>query len=48
MKPGHVHGYLVPVDDGYLLVDTGLGLPELAEHWAALAAAARPAGRRRS
>jgi glyoxylase-like metal-dependent hydrolase (beta-lactamase superfamily II) len=37
MKPGHVHGYLVPVDDGYLLVDTGLGLPDLAEQWAALA-----------
>jgi glyoxylase-like metal-dependent hydrolase (beta-lactamase superfamily II) len=36
MKPGHVHGYLVPVDDGYLLVDTGLGLPEMVENWAAL------------
>jgi glyoxylase-like metal-dependent hydrolase (beta-lactamase superfamily II) len=36
MKPGHVHGYLVPVDDGYLLVDTGLGLPEMVESWAAL------------
>ena len=33
MSPGHVHGYLLPVDDGYVLVDTGLGLPDLAEHW---------------
>jgi glyoxylase-like metal-dependent hydrolase (beta-lactamase superfamily II) len=37
MKPGHVHGYLVPTGDGYLLVDTGLGLPGMVEHWAALA-----------
>jgi len=36
MKPGHVHGYLVPVEDGYLLVDAGLGLPDMVEHWAAL------------
>jgi glyoxylase-like metal-dependent hydrolase (beta-lactamase superfamily II) len=36
MKPGHVHGYLVPTDAGYLLVDTGLGLPEMVEQWAAL------------
>jgi glyoxylase-like metal-dependent hydrolase (beta-lactamase superfamily II) len=36
MRPGHVHGYLLPVDDGYLLVDTGLGLPDLVEHWTAL------------
>ena len=36
MKPGHVHGYLVATADGYLLVDAGLGLPEMAEHWAAL------------
>ena len=33
MSPGHVHGYLLPVDDGYLLVDTGLGLPDLVERW---------------
>jgi glyoxylase-like metal-dependent hydrolase (beta-lactamase superfamily II) len=33
MSPGHVHGYLLPVDDGYVLVDTGLGLPDLAERW---------------
>jgi glyoxylase-like metal-dependent hydrolase (beta-lactamase superfamily II) len=37
MKPGHVHGYLVEAEDGYLLVDTGLGLPELPDQWAALA-----------
>jgi hypothetical protein len=30
MKPGHVHGYLVATADGYLLVDAGLGLPEMA------------------
>src|SRR6185437_562900 len=36
MSPGHVHGYLLRVDDGYLLVDTGLGLPDLAERWAEL------------
>ncbi len=33
MSPGHVHGYLLPGDDGYVLVDTGLGLPDLAERW---------------
>ncbi len=33
MRPGHVHGYLLPVADGYLLVDTGLGLPDLVERW---------------
>lgn len=33
MSLDHVHAYLVEVDDGYLLVDTGLGLPELAEWW---------------
>ncbi|MGE5274208.1 MAG: MBL fold metallo-hydrolase [Verrucomicrobiota bacterium] len=37
MKPGHVHGYLVPTDDGYLLVDTGLGLQDMVDRWAALA-----------
>jgi glyoxylase-like metal-dependent hydrolase (beta-lactamase superfamily II) len=37
MKPGHVHGYLVPTDAGYLLVDTGLGLPEMVDRWAELA-----------
>ncbi len=33
MSPGHVHGYLLPADDGYVLVDTGLGLPDLPERW---------------
>lgn len=35
MRPGHVHAYLLPVTDGWLLVDTGLGLPDAAERWAA-------------
>ena len=29
-RPGHVHCYLLPVDDGFMLVDTGLGLPDAA------------------
>lgn len=33
MRPGHVHAYLLPVEDGWLLVDTGLGLPDAAERW---------------
>jgi glyoxylase-like metal-dependent hydrolase (beta-lactamase superfamily II) len=33
-RPGHVHCYLLPVDDGFMLVDTGLGLPDAAELWA--------------
>ena len=36
MSPGHVHGYLLPAGDGYVLVDTGLGLPDLVERWAEL------------
>ena len=35
MRPGHVHAYLVPGSDGWTLVDTGLGLPDAAERWAA-------------
>jgi len=35
MRPGHVHCYLLPVDDGYLLVDAGMGLPDARELWAA-------------
>ena len=43
MRPGHVHCYLLPVEDGYLLVDTGLGLPDARELWAAeLAGLDRP------
>lgn len=34
MRPGHVHAYLLPVADGWLLVDTGLGLPDASERWA--------------
>jgi glyoxylase-like metal-dependent hydrolase (beta-lactamase superfamily II) len=34
-RPGHVHAYLVPGDDGWTLVDTGLGLPDAEERWAA-------------
>ena len=36
MRPDHVHCYLVPVEDGYMLVDTGLGLPDAKEVWAAV------------
>jgi len=34
-RPGHVHAYVLPVDDGWLVVDTGLGLPDARERWAA-------------
>ncbi|HEY7178271.1 MAG TPA: MBL fold metallo-hydrolase [Gaiella sp.] len=34
-RPGHVHAYLLPGDDGWTLVDTGLGLPDAPERWAA-------------
>ena len=30
----HVHCYLLPGDDGWTLVDTGLGLPDAGERWA--------------
>src|SRR5438132_4997872 len=33
-KPGHVHCYLLPGEDGWTLVDTGLGLPDAEERWA--------------
>ena len=29
----HVHCYLLPADDGWTLVDTGLGLPDAAGRW---------------
>ena len=32
-RPGHVHTYLLPGDDGWTLVDTGLGLPDASETW---------------
>ncbi len=38
MSPGHVHGYLLAGDDGYVLVDTGLRLPDLPERWQELLA----------
>lgn len=34
-RPGHVHAYLLPGDDGWTLVDTGVGLPGAKETWAA-------------
>ena len=34
-RPGHVHTYLVPVSEGWMLVDTGVGLPDAKETWAA-------------
>ena len=34
-RPGHVHAYLLPGEDGWTLVDTGVGLPEAKETWAA-------------
>lgn len=32
-RPGHVHAYLLPGQDGWTLVDTGVGLPDAAERW---------------
>jgi glyoxylase-like metal-dependent hydrolase (beta-lactamase superfamily II) len=34
----HVHCYLLPSEDGWTLVDTGLGLPDAASRWAELLA----------
>jgi glyoxylase-like metal-dependent hydrolase (beta-lactamase superfamily II) len=34
-RPGHVHAYLLPGEDGWTLVDTGIGLPDAKEAWAA-------------
>jgi glyoxylase-like metal-dependent hydrolase (beta-lactamase superfamily II) len=34
-RPGHVHAYLLPGADGWTLVDTGLGLPDAKDRWAA-------------
>ena len=34
-RPGHVHAYVLPDDDGWTVVDTGLGLPDARERWAA-------------
>ena len=34
-RPGHVHTYLLPGDEGWTLVDTGVGLPDAKDTWAA-------------
>ena len=34
-RPGHVHAYLLPGEDGWTLVDTGVGLPDAKDTWAA-------------
>jgi glyoxylase-like metal-dependent hydrolase (beta-lactamase superfamily II) len=34
-RPGHVHAYLLPGKEGWTLVDTGIGLPDAKETWAA-------------
>jgi glyoxylase-like metal-dependent hydrolase (beta-lactamase superfamily II) len=34
-RPGHVHAYALPGDEGWTIVDTGLGLPDARERWAA-------------
>jgi glyoxylase-like metal-dependent hydrolase (beta-lactamase superfamily II) len=34
-RPGHVHSYLLPGEDGWTVVDTGLGLPDAKDRWAA-------------
>jgi glyoxylase-like metal-dependent hydrolase (beta-lactamase superfamily II) len=33
MRPGHVHAYLLEGEEGWTLVDTGVGLPEAKELW---------------
>jgi glyoxylase-like metal-dependent hydrolase (beta-lactamase superfamily II) len=33
-RPGHVHTYLLPGEDGWTLVDTGIGLPDAKAAWA--------------
>lgn len=34
-RPGHVHAYLLPGEDGWTIVDSGLGLPDAAGRWGA-------------
>src|SRR3970040_707725 len=34
-RPGHVHAYLLPGEDGWTIVDTGVGLPAAKETWEA-------------
>lgn len=33
-RPGHVHAYLLPGEEGWTVVDTGVGLPDARERWA--------------
>ena len=45
-RPGHVHAYLIPGEDGWTIVDCGLGLPDAAARWRAeLAQIAGPVAR---
>ena len=37
-RPGHVHSYLLPGNEGWTVVDTGLGLPDAKERWAGVLA----------
>jgi glyoxylase-like metal-dependent hydrolase (beta-lactamase superfamily II) len=32
-RPGHVHAYLLPGEEGWIVVDTGVGLPDAKERW---------------
>lgn len=34
-RPGHVHAYLLPGEDGWIVVDTGVGTPDAKEAWLA-------------
>jgi glyoxylase-like metal-dependent hydrolase (beta-lactamase superfamily II) len=34
-RPGHVHAYLLPGEEGWIVVDTGIGLPDAKETWRA-------------
>ena len=34
-RPGHVHAYLLPGEDGWIVVDTGVGTPDAKEAWRA-------------
>ncbi len=34
-RPGHVHAYVLRGDDGWTIVDSGLGLPDARERWRA-------------
>jgi glyoxylase-like metal-dependent hydrolase (beta-lactamase superfamily II) len=34
-RPGHVHAYLLPGEEGWIVVDTGVGAPDAKEAWRA-------------